>query len=221
MSLDIRLFRIKNSETWDKYLKSCRKLEEFTNELWHTYQKETDEAHEKWEQWNREHDPSEEDNPYFYMVTDFANEKELERFTELERQKDYDLKDTWYEEQPQLNCLSNQYWFAQFAYSCHPELMIEDHRFKEKVLDTDKWDKMLLTRNDMFLILGKLEFIKNQDTLSQQEALETSFPPDKNFMFWDRMSPPGKEFVKKLYSKFLELTRKMGDDELILYEEWW
>lgn len=127
MGLDVYAYRAKNLDLYNKYLTAQFNYNNYNNFLWKKYEKEVNEAYNKYCEWEIKHQGdknyADEDNPYSYNVKTFVTEEESKNDTDLAICQDLAKKDCNFYEIENLY-MRKHYWFIQYLYSLNMDQMV-------------------------------------------------------------------------------------------------
>lgn len=237
MGLDVYAHKVKNLESYNKYLVACYNYNNYNNFLWQKYDKEVSEAYNKYCEWENMHQMdknyADEDNPYSYNINTFITEEETNNDKELAQCKERAMKDCQYCEIESLY-MRKHYWFIQYLYHKYDDKMVIQDG---ETVKTFTGDQFILTKTDLKDIIDRLQRVINEspkrlvscygdpvgdDTQVIKEVMDREFPIYINYHFSARMDWNYNYHTLNSYlNDFKKVYSEMNDEELLIYIESW
>ena len=235
MGLDVYAHRAKNLDLYNKYLTASFNYNNYNNFLWHKYEKEVNEAYDKYCEWEEKHQSDknydDEDNPYSYNINTFASEEEQNNDKELATRQECAKMNCDYHEIENLY-MRKHYWFIQYLYSLNMDQMFVKDGDTFKTFDGDDF---ILKKSDVKVIIDKLKNVINKTNLVSVFDEYQPVSPEVNRAELDREFPilqdcifngrPDWNYsldtIKHYLNAFKDVYNDMADDELLVYTESW
>lgn len=235
MGLDVYAYRAKNLDLYNKYLTAQFNYNNYNNFLWKKYEKEANEAYNKYCEWEIKHQGDinyvDEDNPYLYNIKTFVTEEESKNETDLAICEALAKKDCNYYEIENLY-MRKHFWFIQYLYSLNMDQMsVKDG----DVLKTFDGDNFILKKSDVKVIIDKLKNVINNSNVVNyfddfkpvasevnRAVMDKEFPILKDCIFNSRPDwNYSLDTIKAYLDAFKNVYNDMADDEFLVYAESW
>lgn len=232
MGLDVYANKVKNLESYNKYLSSCHNYNNYSAFLWTKYEKEVNKAYNRYCNWEAEHqndpDYSLKENPYSYNINNFTTEEEKNNENELVTLREFAKKDCQYHEIESLY-MRKHYWFIQYLYHKYDDKMI--YRDGD-IVKTFSGEQFIITKTDLKDIIDRLQRVidasKNNldtyynDPLVNKEVMDREFPIYNEYHFAARMDwNYSYATINSYLNDFKNVYSEMKDEELLVYVESW
>lgn len=242
MGLDVYAYKVKNLESYNKYLSSCHNYNNYSAFLWTKYEKEVNKAYNRYCNWEVEHqndpDYSLKENPYSYNINNFTTEEEKNNENELVSLKEFAKTNCNYHEIESLY-MRKHYWFIQYLYHKYDDKMI--YRDGD-VVKTFSGEQFIITKTDLKDIIDRLQRVidaskNNLDTyyndplayhslsyelLVNKEIMDREFPIYNEYHFAARMDwNYSYTTINSYLNDFKNVYSEMKDEELLVYVESW
>lgn len=232
MGLDVYANKVKNLESYNKYLSSCHNYNNYSAFLWTKYEKEVNKAYNRYCNWEAEHqndpDYSLKENPYSYNINNFTTEEEKNNENELVTLREFAKKDCQYHEIESLY-MRKHYWFIQYLYHKYDDKMI--YRDGD-IVKTFSGEQFIITKTDLKDIIDRLQRVidasKNNldtyynDPLVNKEVMDREFPIYNEYHFAARMDwNYSYTTINSYLNDFKNVYSEMKDEELLVYVESW
>lgn len=232
MGLDVYANKVKNLESYNKYLSSCHNYNNYSAFLWTKYEKEVNKAYNRYCNWEAEHqndpDYSLKENPYSYNINNFTTEEEKNNKNELVTLREFAKKDCQYHEIESLY-MRKHYWFIQYLYHKYDDKMI--YRDGD-IVKTFSGEQFIITKTDLKDIIDRLQRVidasKNNldtyynDPLVNKEVMDREFPIYNEYHFAARMDwNYSYATINSYLNDFKNVYSEMKDEELLVYVESW
>lgn len=235
MGLDVYANKVKNLESYNKYLSSCYNYNNYSAFLWTKYEKEVNEAYNKYCNWEAEHqndpDYSLKENPYSYGINNFITEEEKNNENELATRRECAKSNCNYHEIESLY-MRKHYWFIQYLYSLNMDQMSVKGGDTFKTFDGDNF---ILKKSDVKVIIDKLKNVINKTNLVSyfdgfkpvasevnRAVMDKEFPILNDCIFSSRPDwNYSLESIKHYLEAFKNVYNDMTDEELLVYMESW
>ena len=234
MGLDVYAHKVKNLESYNKYLSSCHNYNNYSAFLWTKYEKEVNKAYNRYCNWEVEHqndpDYSLKENPYSYNINNFTTEEEKNNENELATLKEFAKSNSNYHEIKSLY-MRKHYWFIQYLYHKYNDKMI--YRDGD-VVKTFSGEQFIITKTDLKDIIDRLQRVidaskNNFDTyyndiliLVNKEVMDREFPIYNEYHFATRMDwNYSYTTINSYLNDFKNVYSEMKDEELLVYIESW
>lgn len=232
MGLDVYAHKVKNLESYNKYLSSCHNYNNYSAFLWTKYEKEVNKAYNRYCNWEAEHqndpDYSLKENPYSYNINNFTTEEEKNNENELMTLKEFSKTNCNYHEIESLY-MRKQCWFIQYLYHKYDDKMI--YRDGD-VVKTFSGEQFIITKTDLKDIIDRLQRVidasKNNldtyynDSLVNKEVMDREFPIYNKYIFATRMDwNYSYTTINSYLNDFKNVYSEMKDEELLIYIESW
>lgn len=242
MGLDLYAYKVKNLESYNKYLSSYYNYNNYCSFLWTKYEKEANKAYKRYCNWEVEHqndpDYSLKENPYSYSINNFITEEEKNNENELATYKEFAKSNCNYHEIESLY-MRKHYWFIQYLYHKYDDKMI--YRDGD-VVKTFSDEQFIITKSDLKDIIDRLQRVidaskNNFDTyyndplfyhslsdelLVNKEIMDREFPIYNEYIFATRMDwNYSYTKINSFLNNFKNVYSEMKDEELLVYIESW
>lgn len=232
MGLDVYAHKVKNLESYNKYLSSCHNYNNYSAFLWTKYEKEVNKAYNRYCNWEAEHqndpDYSLKENPYSYNINNFTTEEEKNNENELMTLREFAKSNCNYHEIESLY-MRKQCWFIQYLYHKYDDKMI--YRDGD-VVKTFSGEQFIITKTDLKDIIDRLQRVidasKNNldtyynDSLVNKEVMDREFPIYNKYIFATRMDwNYSYTTINSYLNDFKNVYSEMKDEELLIYIESW
>lgn len=232
MGLDLYANKVKNLESYNKYLSSCHNYNNYSAFLWTKYEKEVNKAYNRYCNWEVEHqndpDYSLKENPYSYNINNFTTEEEKNNENELMTLREFAKTNCNYHEIESLY-MRKHYWFIQYLYHKYDDKMI--YRDGD-VVKTFSGEQFIITKTDLKDIIDRLQRVidasKNNldtyynDPLVNKEVMDREFPIYNEYHFAARMDwNYTYATINSYLNDFKNVYSEMKDEELLIYIESW
>lgn len=235
MGLDVYAHRAKNLDLYNKFLTAMFNYNNYNNFLWQKYEKEVNEAYDKYCEWEQKHQSdknyADEDNPYSYSIKNFATEEEINNDNELATLRECAKSNCNYYEIENLY-MRKHYWFIQYLYSLNMNQMIVKDG---DILKTFDGNDFILKKSDVKVIIDKLKNVINNSIVVSYFDDFKPVAPEVNRAMMDKEFPILKDCIfnarpdwnysldtiKHYLDAFKNVYNDMTDDELIIYTESW
>lgn len=232
MGLDLYANKVKNLESYNKYLSSCHNYNNYSAFLWTKYEKEVNKAYNRYCNWEAEHqndpDYSLKENPYSYNINNFMTEEEKNNENELMTLREFAKSNCNYHEIESLY-MRKHYWFIQYLYHKYDDKMI--YRDGD-VVKTFSGEQFIITKTDLKDIIDRLQRVidasKNNldtyynDPLVNKEVMDREFPIYNEYHFAARMDwNYTYATINSYLNDFKNVYSEMKDEELLIYIESW
>lgn len=232
MGLDVYAHKVKNLESYNKYLSSCHNYNNYSAFLWTKYEKEVNKAYNRYCNWEAEHqndpDYSLKENPYSYNINNFTTEEEKNNENELMTLREFAKSNCNYHEIESLY-MRKHYWFIQYLYHKYNDKMI--YRDGD-VVKTFSGEQFIITKTDLKDIIDRLQRVidasKNNldtyynDPLVNKEVMDREFPIYNEYHFAARMDwNYSYATINSYLNDFKNVYSEMKDEELLVYMESW
>lgn len=242
MGLDLYAYKVKNLESYNKYLSSCHNFNNYSAFLWTKYEKEVNKAYNRYCNWEVEHqndpDYSLKENPYSYNINNFTTEEEKNNENELMTLREFAKSNCNYHEIESLY-MRKQCWFIQYLYHKYDDKMI--YRDGD-VVKTFSGEQFFITKTDLKDIIDRLQRVidaskNNLDTyyndtliddphgdelLVNKEVMDREFPIYNKYIFAARMDwNYNYNTLNSYLNDFKNVYSEMKDEELLVYMESW
>lgn len=242
MGLDLYANKVKNLESYNKYLSSCYNYNNYSAFLWTKYEKEVNKAYNRYFNWEAEHqndpDYSLKENPYSYNINNFTTEEEKNNENELATLREFAKTNCNYHEIESLY-MRKHYWFIQYLYHKYDEKMI--YRDGD-VVKTFSGEQFIITKTDLKDIIDRLQRVidaskNNLDTyyndsliddpygdelLVNKDVMDREFPIYNEYIFAARMDwNYSYTTINSYLNDFKNVYSEMKDEELLVYMESW
>lgn len=232
MGLDVYAHKVKNLESYNKYLSSCHNYNNYSAFLWTKYKKEVNKAYNRYCNWEAEHqndpDYSLKENPYSYNINNFTTEEEKNNKNELVTLREFAKTNCNYHEIESLY-MRKHYWFIQYLYHKYDDKMI--YRDGD-VVKTFSGEQFIITKTDLKDIIDRLQRVidasKNNldtyynDPLVNKEIMDREFPIYNEYHFAARMDwNYSYTTINSYLNDFKNVYSEMKDEELLVYIESW
>lgn len=242
MGLDVYANKVKNLESYNKYLSSCHNYNNYSAFLWTKYEKEVNKAYNRYCNWEAEHqndpDYSLKENPYSYNINNFTTEEEQNNETDLAISRDLAKKDCQYHEIESLY-MRKHYWFIQYLYHKYDDKMI--YRDGD-IVKTFSGEQFIITKTDLKDIIDRLQRVidaskNNLDTyyndsliddpygdelLVNKDVMDREFPIYNEYHFAARMDwNYSYATINSYLNDFKNVYSEMKDEEILVYIESW
>lgn len=232
MGLDVYAHKVKNLESYNKYLSSCHNYNNYSAFLWTKYEKEVNKAYNRYYNWEAEHqndpDYSLKENPYSYNINNFTTEEEKNNENELVTLREFAKTNCNYHEIESLY-MRKHYWFIQYLYHKYDDKMI--YRDGD-VVKTFSGEQFIITKTDLKDIIDRLQRVidasKNNldtyynDPLVNKEVMDREFPIYNEYHFAARMDwNYSYATINSYLNDFKNVYSEMKDEELLIYIESW
>lgn len=232
MGLDLYANKVKNLESYNKYLSSCHNYNNYSAFLWTKYEKEVNKAYNRYCNWEAEHqndpDYSLKENPYSYNINNFTTEEEKNNENELMTLREFAKTNCNYHEIESLY-MRKHYWFIQYLYHKYDDKMI--YRDSD-VVKTFSGEQFIITKTDLKDIIDRLQRVidasKNNldtyynDPLVNKEVMDREFPIYNEYHFAARMDwNYSYATINSYLNDFKNVYSEMKDEELLVYMESW
>lgn len=244
MGLNLYAYKVKNLESYNKYLSSCHNYNNYSAFLWTKYEKEVNKAYNRYCNWEAEHqddpDYSLKENPYSYNINNFTTEEEKNNENELMTLREFAKTNCNYHEIESLYLyMRKQYWFIQYLYHKYDDKMI--YRDGD-VVKTFSGEQFIITKTDLKDIIDRLQRVidasKNNfdnyyndplvyhslsdELLVNKEIMDKEFPIYNEYIFAARMDWNYNYNTLNSYLNDLKnIYSEMKDEELLVYIESW
>lgn len=232
MGLDLYAYKVKNLESYNKYLSSCHNYNNYSAFLWTKYEKEVNKAYKRYCNWEAEHqndpDYSLKENPYSYGINNFITEEEKNNENELATYREFAKSNCNYHEIESLY-MRKHYWFIQYLYHKYDDKMI----YREgDVVKTFSDEQFIITKSDLKDIIDRLQRVidasKNNldtyynDPLVNKDVMDREFPIYNKYIFATRMDwNYSYTTINSYLNDFKNVYSEMKDEELLVYVESW
>lgn len=232
MGLDVYAYKVKNLESYNKYLSSCHNYNNYSAFLWTKYKKEVNKAYNRYCNWEAEHqndpDYSLKENPYSYNINNFTTEEEKNNENELMTLREFAKTNCNYHEIESLY-MRKHYWFIQYLYHKYDDKMI--YRDGD-VVKTFSGEQFIITKTVLKDIIDRLQRVidasKNNldtyynDPLVNKEIMDREFPIYNEYNFAARMDwNYSYATINSYLNDFKNVYSEMKDEELLVYIESW
>ena len=235
MGLDVYAHRAKNLDLYNKYLTATFNYNNYNNFLWQKYEKEVNEAYDKYCEWEQKHQSdknyADEDNPFSYNINTFSTEEEKNNDKELATRRECAKMDCNYYEIENLY-MRKHYWFIQYLYSLNMDQMSVHGGDTYKTFDGDNF---ILKKSDVKVIIDKLTTVINKTNTDSFFPDFKPVAPDVNRAEMDKQFPilndcifnsrPDWNYsldsIQHYLNSFKTVYKDMADDELLVYTESW
>ena len=242
MGLDVYAYKVKNLESYNKYLSSCHNYNNYSAFLWTKYEKEVNKAYNRYCNWEAEHqndpDYSLKENPYSYNINNFTTEEEKNNENELVTLREFAKTNCNYHEIESLY-MRKHYWFIQYLYHKYDDKM--DYRDGD-VVKTFSGEQFIITKTDLKDIIDRLQRVidaskNNLDTyyndplvyhslsdelLVNKDVMDREFPIYNEYHFAARMDwNYNYNTLNSFLNDFKNVYSEMKDEELLVYIESW
>lgn len=232
MGLDVYAHKVKNLESYNKYLSSCHNYNNYSAFLWTKYEKEVNKVYNRYCNWEAEHqndpDYSLKENPYSYNINNFTTEEEKNNKNELVTLREFAKTNCNYHEIESLY-MRKHYWFIQYLYHKYDDKMI--YRDGD-VVKTFSGEQFIITKTDLKDIIDRLQRVidasKNNldtyynDPLVNKEIMDREFPIYNEYNFAARMDwNYSYTTINSYLNDFKNVYSEMKDEELLVYIESW
>lgn len=235
MGLDVYAHRAKNLDLYNKYLTASFNYNNYSNFLWQKYEKEVNEAYDKYCEWEQKHQNdknyADEDNPYSYNINTFASEEEQNNDHDLAIRRECAKQNCDYHEIENLY-MRKHYWFIQYLYSLNMDQMTVKGGDTFKTFDGDNF---ILKKSDIKIIIDKLTSVINKTFIVScydnyqpvapevnRAELDKEFPILNDCIFGGRPDwNYSLESIKHYLDAFKTVYNDMAVDELLVYTESW
>lgn len=242
MGLDLYAYKVKNLESYNKYLTASYNYNNYSAFLWTKYEKEVNKAYNRYCNWEAEHqndpDYSLKENPYSYNINNFATEEEKNNENELATRRECAKSNCNYHEIESLY-MRKHYWFIQYLYHKYDDKMI--YRGGD-VVKTFSGEQFIITKTDLKDIIDRLQRViddskNNLDTyyndssiddpfgdelLVNKEVMDREFPIYNEYIFSARMDwNYSYATINSFLNDFKNVYSEMKDEELLVYIESW
>lgn len=226
MGLDIYFYKAKDKESWFKYVCATRAYDKFTSSLWDKYEKETEEAYNKWVGWQEElfakRDADKiteaefnleyEKQPYAYALTDFMTTEELAEYTKLEQGMNI-AKDECGKTEIDTLYMRKQYWFIQYCYNKFKDFMVKEKRYDGKVLADEHFYDMILSKHDIKSIIDKLEFLSQTPKDRLTSSVVKYFSLDSHRDEIKEVKYIDNDYFELVFPRYTEYVHSYRDDQ--------
>ena len=234
MGLDVYAYKVKNLESYNKYLSSCHNYNNYSAFLWTKYEKEVNKAYNRYCNWEAEHqndpDYSMQENPYSYNINNFTTEEEKNNENELATYREFAKTNCNYHEIESLY-MRKHYWFIQYLSHKYADKMIY---IDGDVVKTFSGEQFIITKTDLKDIIDRLQRVidaskNNFDTyyndtliLVNKEVMDREFPIYNKYIFATRMDwNYSYATINSYLNDFKNVYSEMKDEELLVYVESW
>lgn len=230
MGLDVYAYKVKNLESYNKYLSSCHNYNNYSAFLWTKYEKEVNKAYNRYYNWEVEHqndpDYSLKENPYSYNINNFTTEEEKNNENELVTLKEFAKTNCNYHEIESLY-MRKHYWFIQYLYHKYDDKMI--YRDGD-VVKTFSGEQFIITKTDLKDIIDRLQRVLNKtrkkyiddETKVNKNVMDKEFPIYNEYHFATRMDwNYSYTTINSYLNDFKNVYSEMKDEELLVYVESW
>lgn len=242
MGLDVYAHKVKNLESYNKYLSSCHNYNNYSAFLWTKYEKEVNKAYNRYCNWEAEHqndpDYSLKENPYSYNINNFTTEEEKNNENELLTLREFAKTNCNYHEIESLY-MRKHYWFIQYLYHKYDDKMI--YRDGD-IVKTFSGEQFIITKTDLKDIIDRLQRVideskNNLDTyyndpliddpycdelLVNKDVMDREFPIYNEYIFATRMDwNYSYTTINSYLNDFKNVYSEMKDEELLVYMESW
>lgn len=242
MGLDLYAYKVKNLESYNKYLSSCHNYNNYSAFLWTKYEKEVNKAYNRYCNWEAEHqndlDYSLKENPYSYNINNFTTEEEKNNENELMTLREFAMTNCNYHEIESLY-MRKHYWFIQYLYHKYDDKMIYSDG---DVVKTFSGEQFIITKTDLKDIIDRLQRVidaskNNLDTyyndsliddpygdelLVNKDVMDREFPIYNEYHFAARMDwNYSYATINSYLNDFKNVYSEMKDEELLVYMESW
>lgn len=235
MGLDVYANKVKNLESYNKYLTASYNYNNYCDFLWTKYEKEVNKAYNRYCNWESEHqndpDYSLKENPYSYNINNFSTEEEINNDNELATRREFAKTNCNYHEIESLY-MRKHYWFIQYLYSLNMDQMSVKGGDTFKTFDGDNF---ILKKLDVKVIIDKLKNVINKTNLVScfdgfkpvasevnRVVMDKEFPILNDCIFSSRPDwNYSLESIKHYLEAFKNVYNDMTDEELLVYVESW
>ena len=172
LGLDVYAHKVKNLESYNKYLSSCHNYNNYSAFLWTKYEKEVNKAYKRYYNWEAEHqndpDYSLKENPYSYNINNFITEEEKNNENELAKCREFAKTNCNYHEIESLY-MRKHYWFIQYLYHKYDDKMI--YRDGD-VVKTFSGEQFIITKTDLKDIIDRLQRVIDKNEGKSDDEIQ-------------------------------------------------